>query len=91
MAYTPDVTVFRGQMTALTPMTDGVPMWVGIGAYRLTTAEAASNVRAARRAGAAGVLIYSYDGLVDAGRPAGRALSALRPVLLEGRSDPRRP
>ena len=61
----------------------GTPFWAGIGAYRLSATATAANIRAARRAGAAGVLLYSYDGLMDAARPPGSALAALRWVLLE--------
>ncbi|MEZ5319646.1 MAG: family 10 glycosylhydrolase [Vicinamibacterales bacterium] len=83
MAYTQDAAVFRAQVRDVASLVGPVPMWIGIGAYRLTTAETAANVRVARRAGAAGVLIYSYDSLAEAGRPRGSALTALRPVLLE--------
>ena len=52
-------------------------VWAGIGAYRLPVARTAENVRTARRLGAAGVLLFSYDNLV------GDYFTTLRPVLLE--------
>lgn len=85
MAYTQDLAVFRRQMDALAATSAGMPMWVGIGAYRISAADTATHVRVARRAGAAGILIYSYDALMEAGGPRGRALGALTPVLLEDR------
>jgi hypothetical protein len=41
-------------------------VWAGIGAYRLTPADTVENIRAARRAGAAGVLLFSYDSVRQA-------------------------
>ena len=43
-------------------------MWAGIGAYRLSPAQIADNVQAARRIGAGGVILFSYDSLADPAR-----------------------
>jgi len=59
-------------------------LWVGIGAFRLPVAETGAQVRIARNAGAAGVLIFSYDSLVAADAPAGY-LGDLRPALVAHR------
>ena len=40
-------------------------MWAGIGAYRLTPAQTIDHIAAARRNGAAGVVLFSYDSLVE--------------------------
>ena len=40
-------------------------MWAGIGAYRLPAAQTMENIETARRLGAAGVVLFSYDSLVD--------------------------
>ena len=42
------------------------PIWAGIGAYRLTPAQTIENILTARRLGAAGVVLFSYDSLIDA-------------------------
>ena len=41
------------------------PIWAGIGAYRLSPAQTVDNIQAARRLGAAGVVLFSYDSLTD--------------------------
>ena len=82
MIYTADATEFSnlaGQInTALGP----VPFWAGIGAYKLAMSQTIEHVRLARRAQAAGVLIFSSEQFASAGNPQSD-LSALRPVLLE--------
>ncbi len=40
-------------------------MWAGIGAYRLPPAQTIENIETARRLGAAGVILFSYDSLID--------------------------
>jgi hypothetical protein len=40
-------------------------VWAGIGAYRLSPAETLDNIQTARRLGATGVILFSYDSLVD--------------------------
>lgn len=59
------------------------PFWAGIGAYRLPLDSTIERVRLARRAGAAGVLLFSYGQLAEVGTAAPAVLTALRPVLLE--------
>ena len=46
----------------------GVPLWAGIGAYRLTADDASSQIGEARAAGVDGVLLFSYDSLVGPAR-----------------------
>ncbi len=59
------------------------PFWAGIGAYRLPLDGTIERVRIARRASAAGILLFSYGQLAEAGTAAPAVLTALRPVLLE--------
>ena len=40
-------------------------VWAGIGAYRLSPAQTIENIETARRLGAAGVILFSYDSLID--------------------------
>lgn len=70
MAYTTDAAVFDRQVKEISRVVWPTPVWAGIGAYRLTPADTVENIRAARRAGAAGVLLFSYDGVRTA-TPAG--------------------
>jgi hypothetical protein len=41
------------------------PVWAGIGAYRLTPAQTIDHIAAARSAGAAGIVLFSYDSLAE--------------------------
>ena len=43
----------------------GSAVWAGIGAYRLPPAQTIENIETARRLGAAGVVLFSYDSLID--------------------------
>lgn len=61
MAYAEDRPGFRAQLDAVHRDAGPAAVWTGIGAYRLSARETAHRVREARRAGAAGVLLFSYD------------------------------
>jgi len=76
MAYATDLTGFTAQMTTARLAADGKPVWAGIGAYRLSSAQTIESIQVARRLGAAGVILYSYDSLVTAS-PTGAALSLI--------------
>jgi len=65
MAYTPEAARFADQITAAHAAANGRPIWAGIGAYRLTPAQTVDNIQTARRLGAAGVILFSYDSLID--------------------------
>jgi uncharacterized lipoprotein YddW (UPF0748 family) len=81
MIYTTDASEFTTKVQAIDAELGEIPFWAGIGAYRLAVAQTIEHVRLARRAHAAGILLFSYDQLsasVDSG-----GLAALRPVLLE--------
>lgn len=89
MAYAVETEAFAAQVADATRASAGVPVWAGIGAWRLPVAQAADHLRAARRAGVAGVLLFSYDGLVATGAR-GTYFSQLRPALTEPRPSDRR-
>jgi uncharacterized lipoprotein YddW (UPF0748 family) len=74
MAYTPDAGVFATQIAAARQIAGDHPLWAGIGAYRLSADQIVENVQAARRLGAAGVILFSYDSLTEP--PRGRAYLA---------------
>ena len=65
MAYAEDRPGFRAQLDAVHRDAGPAAVWTGIGAYRLTARETAHRVREARRAGATGVLLFSYDSVAS--------------------------
>ena len=65
MAYTPDQTRFADQIASVIAAAGRHGIWAGIGAYRLSPSQTIENIRTARRLGAAGTILFSYDSLVD--------------------------
>jgi hypothetical protein len=49
-------------------------VWAGIGAYRLSPEQTIANIATARRLGAGGVVLFSYDSLVDSPNAGGSYL-----------------
>ena len=82
MAYAADPKEFADQLSQARAAAASTPLWVGVGAYQLPVATTADRLRLARRAGAAGVLLFSYDALTASPEPSAY-FTALRPVLLE--------
>jgi uncharacterized lipoprotein YddW (UPF0748 family) len=66
MAYTASLPTFNRQVAAARRAAAPRAVWAGIGAYRLTPAQTIDHIAAARRHGAAGVVLFSYDSLVEA-------------------------
>ncbi len=66
MAYTQEPARFAEQISAARDVAGGRAVWAGIGAYRLPAAQTIENIQTARRLGAAGVVLFSYDSLTDA-------------------------
>jgi uncharacterized lipoprotein YddW (UPF0748 family) len=65
MAYTPDPAVFSAQVAGAKQAAGSHPVWAGIGAYRLSAEQIVDNTQTARRLGAAGVILFSYDSLAE--------------------------
>ena len=65
MAYTQEPTQFAEQIAAARELAGDRPVWAGIGAYRLSPEQTIANIGAARRLGAAGVILFSYDSLIN--------------------------
>jgi uncharacterized lipoprotein YddW (UPF0748 family) len=65
MAYTPDAARFAEQIASARSAANGRAIWAGIGAYRLSPSQTVDNIQTARRLGAAGVILFSYDSLAD--------------------------
>jgi uncharacterized lipoprotein YddW (UPF0748 family) len=82
MLYTTDAAEFASQAASAIEAAAGLRVWAGIGAYRLTAGRTADHMRLARRAGTAGVVVFSYDSLIASTAPPDY-LASLRPVLLE--------
>ena len=68
MTYTTDATLFASQIATARQLAGGHPLWAGIGAYRLSAEQIAENVKTARRLGAGGIVLFSYDSLTDSTR-----------------------
>jgi uncharacterized lipoprotein YddW (UPF0748 family) len=65
MAYTPDTATFAAQIAAVRQHAGGQPVWAGIGAYQLSSSRTVENIRTARRLGAEGIVLFSYDSLAQ--------------------------
>jgi uncharacterized lipoprotein YddW (UPF0748 family) len=65
MAYTPEAGKFAEQIASARSAAAGRPIWAGIGAYRIPPAQTVENIDTARRLGASGVILFSYDSLTD--------------------------
>lgn len=65
MAYTPEPERFAEQIAAAREAAAGRLLWAGIGAYRLSPAQTIENIHTARRLGADGIVLFSYDSLTD--------------------------
>jgi uncharacterized lipoprotein YddW (UPF0748 family) len=65
MAYTQEPDQFAEQIAAARSVAGSRAVWAGIGAYRLSAAQTIENIETARRLGAAGVILFSYDSLIN--------------------------
>ena len=66
MAYTPDTAAFAAQIASVRQLAGDQPVWAGIGAYRLSSSQTVANIQTARRLGAEGFVLFSYDSVVGA-------------------------
>ncbi len=62
MAYTPERAVFLRQVEQARSRV-AIPVWAGVGAYRLSLAEIVERVKDARDRGASGVVLFSHESL----------------------------
>jgi uncharacterized lipoprotein YddW (UPF0748 family) len=65
MVYTQEASRFAEQVSAARNIAGERPVWAGIGAYRLSPAQTIENIHTARKLGAAGIILFSYDSLVN--------------------------
>ena len=82
MAYSTDPQEFSASIARAKSGASGAPVWVGIGAWQLTVTRAVEHVQLARRAGASGVLLFSYDALAAVSTRPPTYFAGLRPTLL---------
>ena len=80
MIYTPDAAEFASLAADVDHTLGELPFWAGIGAYRLSMTQTIAHVRLARRAGAAGVVMFSSDQFAGA---SASDLTLLRSAFLE--------
>jgi uncharacterized lipoprotein YddW (UPF0748 family) len=65
MAYTEEPERFAEQIAAARQAAGTRAVWAGIGAWRLTPDRTIENIQTARRLGASGVILFSYDSLTN--------------------------
>lgn len=61
MAYVTDEGEFRSLIERARQSAGRTPIWAGIGAFKLPPSDAAAQVKVARGAGAAGMMIFSFE------------------------------
>ena len=63
MAYSTDTAIFQKQIevAATTAHASGRQVWAGIGAYRISAQSTIEKIDVARRIGADGIILFSYD------------------------------
>ena len=71
MAYTTDAATFQQQIGAARAYAGTRPVWAGIGAYQLSSAQTLQHIAAANKIGVAGVILFSYESLVAPPNSAG--------------------
>jgi uncharacterized lipoprotein YddW (UPF0748 family) len=83
MAYTPDTDTFRKQLLSAMSLSNGKPVWGGIGAYKQTAESAVEKIRVARVLGAQGFILFSYDSSIKVSdfNPQGDYLEKVRNSL----------
>lgn len=82
MIYTTDPAEFADAVARVKSDAGVAAVWAGIGAYKLTPARTIENLRTVRKAGVAGVLLYSYDSLTS-GDAVPNYFSLIRSTLVE--------
>jgi uncharacterized lipoprotein YddW (UPF0748 family) len=71
MVSTTDNGAFALQIAAAREAAGRLPLWAGIGAFRLSHEQILDHIVTARRAGAGGVVLFSYDSLTAPARGTG--------------------
>ena len=82
MDYTLDAAEFAATVARVKADAAPAPVWAGIGVAGPTLSQTRENLRTARKAGLAGVLLYSYDSLTAGDAPPDY-VSLIRAALLD--------
>jgi uncharacterized lipoprotein YddW (UPF0748 family) len=82
MAYTTDLADFGEIVNGAHAAAGATPIWVGIGAWQMPVNRTLEHVRVARKNGASGVLLFSYDALASTEVKAANYFTGLRQALL---------
>src|SRR5215472_5167407 len=69
--YTTEGAAFASQIAAAQDAAGRHLLWAGIGAHRLSPEQTLDDIQAARRLGAAGIILFSYDTLIAPPRGSG--------------------
>jgi uncharacterized lipoprotein YddW (UPF0748 family) len=77
MAYTQETARFAEQIAAARQAAGTRALWAGIGSYRLTPAQTVDNINTARRLGADGFVLFSYDSISNPRQAAADYLPAV--------------
>lgn len=80
MAYTTDAPVFAQQIASARAIAGARRVWAGIGAWRLSPEQTIQHIGLARKAGAAGVVLFSYDSLTGPSQARGDYLDEIARV-----------
>ena len=63
MAYSTETDTFQRQIASARAVAGSRPVWAGIGAYQLPLQQTVAHIAAARKLGADGIILFSYDAL----------------------------
>jgi uncharacterized lipoprotein YddW (UPF0748 family) len=77
MAYTQEPSRFAEEIAAAREAAGSGAVWAGIGAYRLSPAQTIDDIQVARRLGASGIVLFSYDSLTGLKPPAADYLATV--------------
>ena len=92
MAYSTDTAIFKKQIAVatLSAHNAGRHVWAGIGAYRIPVESTVEKIQVARKEGAEGIILFSYDFTATPGalNPAGDYLDRVRRAAFDSPDAP---
>jgi uncharacterized lipoprotein YddW (UPF0748 family) len=77
MAYATEASHFAEQIAGARAAAGPRPVWAGIGSYRLSPKETIDNIQTARQLGANGIVLFSYDSLINSRQSSSDYLSVV--------------
>lgn len=88
MAYTTDAATFAQQIAGARAIAGSHGVWAGIGAWRLSPEQTIQHVGLARKAGAAGFVLFSYDSITGPSQPRGDYLDEVSRAVFAAAASP---